>query len=215
LEKACKSLSFQEIQEINAQAGEQVQALHGFKLHLLRRHLIEKIAISLPPTFFNHMLNELEEYKQVLNSLKAGKIPLYTPVHEQLLWLSDAVGHAETIVATLDPTEKELQQKSKHFSKKFRNLYLKSIEMAGYLRTGLQEFPALSRLICLVELEMELFKAFLTELKVSRTNDEVLGTFSPLMADHMTREECYFLVKLSKVTNIKRPDCDPTKPRQI
>ncbi|QQE75753.1 DUF2935 domain-containing protein [Brevibacillus composti] len=33
------------------------------------------------------------------------------------------------------------------------------------------------------------------------------------MADHMSREECYYLMKLSEVTDVNVPDCYPTRPR--
>jgi hypothetical protein len=34
------------------------------------------------------------------------------------------------------------------------------------------------------------------------------------MADHMAREECYYLMKLAESTEVvKAPYCDPTKPR--
>jgi hypothetical protein len=33
------------------------------------------------------------------------------------------------------------------------------------------------------------------------------------MADHMFREECYYLMKLSESANLDTPNCDPTKPR--
>jgi hypothetical protein len=58
-----------------------------------------------------------------------------------------------------------------------------------------------------------MFQAFLCELEELRLTDELLGTLSPLMADHMSREECYYLMKLSEVTDVKDPNCYPTKPR--
>jgi hypothetical protein len=58
-----------------------------------------------------------------------------------------------------------------------------------------------------------MFQAFLCELEELRLTDELLGTLSPLMADHMSREECYYLMKLSEVTDVKAPNCYPTKPR--
>ena len=33
------------------------------------------------------------------------------------------------------------------------------------------------------------------------------------MADHMFREECYYLTQLSLKTNVSKPPCDPTTPR--
>ncbi len=45
-------------------------------------------------------------------------------------------------------------------------------------------------------------------------NQEVLGVLSPLMADHMAHEECYYLQKLEETTGeVKPPACDPAKPR--
>ena len=45
-------------------------------------------------------------------------------------------------------------------------------------------------------------------------NNEMLSTFSPLMADHMMREECYYLMKVAEASNTEKPNCDPTKPRR-
>ncbi|MCY9423697.1 DUF2935 domain-containing protein, partial [Bacillus paralicheniformis] len=45
--------------------------------------------------------------------------------------------------------------------------------------------------------------------------DQMLGTFSALMADHMMREECYYLMKIAESTNTQKPACDPAKPRLL
>nr|WP_318153098.1 DUF2935 domain-containing protein [Metabacillus arenae] len=75
-------------------------------------------------------------------------------------------------------------------------------------------FPALSRFHNHVELEMTVFKAFLRELEEMGLTKEILGVLTPLMADHMAREECYYLTKLAETTaEVKMPDCDPAKPR--
>lgn len=62
-------------------------------------------------------------------------------------------------------------------------------------------------------MEMKLFQIFLHELEEMRMNNELLGVLTPLMADHMSREECYYLMKLSEVSDVKTPDCYPTRPR--
>jgi hypothetical protein len=46
-----------------------------------------------------------------------------------------------------------------------------------------------------------------------RLTKELLGTLLPLMADHMAREECYYITKLSWVSDVAPPGCDPGKPR--
>lgn len=108
LEFARKNLSAEELNTLTQHASAETEQLRAFKLHLLERHLVGKIAISLSPTFLNHMVNELEEM---------------------------------------------------------------------------------------------------------RMQNELLGVLTPLMADHMSREECYYLMKLSEVSDVQAPDCYPTKPR--
>jgi hypothetical protein len=57
------------------------------------------------------------------------------------------------------------------------------------------------------------FRKYLKELEVGILEKEILGTLSPLMADHMSREECYYLTKLSIVAGTRNPECNPAKPR--
>ncbi|MFJ7754589.1 DUF2935 domain-containing protein [Peribacillus muralis] len=52
-----------------------------------------------------------------------------------------------------------------------------------------------------IALEMELFQLFLSVLEEIKLSAQALGTFSPLMADHMWREECYHLMKRVEATN--------------
>ncbi|MFS0554505.1 DUF2935 domain-containing protein [Brevibacillus sp. 179-C9.3 HS] len=214
LATARKNLSSDEIYVLNEQANVLTQQLREYKLHILERHLIGKISISLPPTFLNHMVNELEEYERILHALLGGSLPPTNhPVDIHLLWLSDAAGHAATITSTLDMVEKDYQLKSERFTKQFEHFYQKAIELAGYLRTNLHNFPALHRFNHQAELEIKLFQVFLHELEEMRMNNELLGVFSPLMADHMSREECYYLMKLSQVSDVQAPDCFPSRPR--
>jgi len=214
LEYARQDLRTEEVATLTQQACELTESLRDFKLHLLQRQLVGKISISLPPTFLNHMVNELEEYQRILDAILTGQeIPCEHPLHYHLLWLSDAVGHAATITSLMDMVEKDVQMKSEHFTMKFAHFYQKAVELAGYLRTNLQEFPALHRFNHQAEMEIQLFQVFLHELLEMRMHNAVLGVLSPLMADHMSREECYYLMKLSEVSDVKSPDCYPTKPR--
>lgn len=200
--------------QIAASAEDQVLNLREFKLELLRKHLSGKIKIHLSPTFINHMVNELEEYVRIINYLKSGQVPpIYHELHHHLLWLMDAAGHSDAISANLDAVEKSLRTNSDLFTKQFENFYLKAVEMAGYLRTNLTAFPALSKFNSDIQLEIKLFQNFLNEIEELRLSKQALGTFAPLMADHMFREECYYLTKLAQSANIEMPNCDPSKPR--
>lgn len=202
------------VQSLAAKAETEVENLRSFKLELIKQHLVGKIKIHLSPTFINHMVNELEEYLRILTHLKAGRVPpIYHELHYHLLWLLDATGHAEGITSNLDGVEKKLKQKSHTFTKNFEAFYLKAVELAGYLRTDLSEFPALSKMNQDSQLEIKLFQSFLQEIEELRLSKQALGTFAPLMADHMYREECYYLLKLAESANLAPPNCDPARPR--
>ena len=178
---------------------ESVKKLRAFKLSIIERHITSQMKIHLSPTFINHMVNELEEYLLILNYLKQGEIPpIFHELHHHLLWLVDASGHAGAINDQLDGVEKRLKEKSSTFTKHFDQFYLKAVELTGYLRTNIQKFPALNRFNHEVEIEMALFKTFLNELEEMELSAEVLGTFTASMADHMTREEQYYLTKLAE-----------------
>lgn len=191
------------------------QSLRQYKLSLLEAHLVGNIKIGLPPTFLNHMVNEAEEAIRVISFLAQGQMPpAVQSLHHDLLWLLDAAGHAGGIHDRLDPTEKKCKHISEKFMKDWEAFYLKAVEFAGYLRTNVRDFPALSKFHRDIELEMAVFMKFLDELEEMRWTKETLGTLSPLMADHMAREECYYLTKLSETTAVvKPPACDPTRPR--
>ncbi|MCQ6279288.1 DUF2935 domain-containing protein [Bacillus sp. EB600] len=200
--------------QLTAQAEIEVIKLREFKLELMRKHLVGKIKIHLSPTFLNHMVNELEEYVRILKHLQDGQVPpIYHELHHHLVWLLDAAGHSEAIASNLDGVEKKLREKSESFTKNFEAFYLKAVELAGYLRTNLTTFPALSKMNSDTQLEIKLFQNFLDEIEDLRLSHQALGTFAPLMADHMLREECYYLIKLAESAKLDPPNCDPGKPR--
>ena len=182
---------------------ESVTRLRSFKLSIIKRHLTGEMKIHLTPTFINHMVNELEEYLRVLSYLKHGKVPpIFHELHHHLIWLLDASGHAGAIDDRMDGVEKRLKEKSSVFTKHFKQFYIKAVELTGYLRTNINRFPALNRFNHDVEVETNLFKTFLAELEEMELSAEVLGTFSASMADHMAREEQYYLMKLAEATKL-------------
>lgn len=214
LVRARQPLAGAQLMALTQQAHNQVKELRDFKLELIRRHLVGQAQIHLTPTFLNHMLNELDEYLRILDSLLLKQqIPVFNPVHLHLLWLLDAAGHSFYLAASLDEVEKMLIHRSIDFNKIFKDLHDKALEMGGYLRTGLKNFPALNRLNNQAEKEIQLFSGFLLELQQLILSNKALLTLTPLVTDHMLREDCYYLINLALVSEISTPNCDPTKPR--
>ncbi|WP_100398954.1 DUF2935 domain-containing protein [Bacillus sp. FJAT-44742] len=214
LERSREALLDDELITLSREAFEASQKIRTFKLAIIKEHLVGQITIKLTPTFLNHMVNEVEEYIRILGYLIQGeKAPPAHALHHHLVWLLDAAGHADGITGSLDMVEKKLKRSSQSFTKTFEEFYIKAVEMTGYLRANVTQFPALSRFNHQVELEITLFKAFLNEIEELGLTDEMLSTLSPLMADHMAREECYYLMKLAESSNISAPECNPASPR--
>ncbi|WP_210365136.1 DUF2935 domain-containing protein [Bacillus sp. REN3] len=202
--------------ELSFLADEEARKIRQFKLNLIAKMLTGKVEIHFGPTFVNHMVNEVEEYIRVLQYLKKKqKPPVFHELHHHSIWLLDAAGHAGAISSNLDQTEKKLKEKSDAYLKQFEDFYLKAVEMTGYLRTNLATFPAIQRMNSEVSLEIRLFMKFLDELKEMEMAEMALGSFAPLMADHMFREECYYLTKVAEATEMEMKKCDPGKPRVL
>jgi hypothetical protein len=200
--------------QLSRKANEEANNIRSFKLEILQKHLVGKIKMQLGPTFINHMVNEVEEYILVLKYLQKGEIPpLFHELQHHLIWLLDAAGHAGAISDNMDRIENKIKEKSDDYTKKFEAFYLKAVELAGFLRANVTSFPALDRFNQDVSLEMKLFMGFLDEIEELELSKQALGTFDALMADHMSREECYYLTKLAQSTNLSPPTCDPAKPR--
>lgn len=179
-------------------AEELTKEMRDYKLSILERQLKGNVVIHLTPTFINHMVNELEEYILILDYLKQGETPpIFHELHHHLLWLRDASGHASSINDKLDGVEKRLKEKSFSFAHHFEQFYMKAIELTDYLRTNETSFPALKRFNHDVEIELNLFKVFLHELEEMELSAEVLSSFTASMADHMAREEHYYLSKVA------------------
>ncbi|MDQ0256938.1 hypothetical protein J2S74_004383 [Evansella vedderi] len=214
LAEARRSLNDKNLMTLLKQANDTTFEFRKLKLAIIRDQLVGDVKITLPTTFLNHMVNELEEALRLFSFLlKREPPPEVHPLHHDLLWLLDAAGHSGAINDNLDHVEYDLKLKSERFKNEWEDFYIKAVELAGYLRSNITQFPALSKFHKDIELEMEVFKAFLRELEEMRLGKEVLGVLTPLMADHMAREECYYLMKLAETTELSMPQCDPTKPR--
>lgn len=209
-----RKMSLAELSTFNKQVIDKVKKLKSFKIHLIQRHLTEHPSLNLSPSLLSHMVNELEEYESTLRYLDGGKIPpAVHPIHHHHLWLLDGIGHAASISSSLDMSERELRKELQEFEQDFCRYYNKAQELASYLRTGLLSFPALTRFNLEANQLMVQFISLLTELKELSLKNEILGSTDPLFFDHMIREECYYLRKLSQVTEIQPPNCDPASPR--
>jgi hypothetical protein len=177
-----------------------ISSFVSFKKLLLRKSLQCAVEISLPPTFINHMINEAVTGYNTLSSVYSNmledKVTHDIELHK--IWLPDASGHAATIAADLDPTEAELIKKSEAFKNDFNNLFIKSRELGIMLKRASLEDGALEQFNQDVIMKMNEFIEFLEMIKELRQTCRILGTISPLIPDHMIREEKYYLEHIKR-----------------
>jgi len=76
LAEARKPLNELEVELLTQRAQQYALEIREFKLQLIREHLIGNIKIELPPTFINHMVNEVEEYLRVIHWILNREIPI-------------------------------------------------------------------------------------------------------------------------------------------
>lgn len=186
-----------------------VKDIGKLKKDLLRAMLTNGVQCSLPPTFVNHMLDELHEYEQILNQQDRGHI-----FFAAKLWLTDATGHAAALGSMLDPCEKDHITTMDSFEDQLCALRLTTEEFIGYLRANLPRFPALQKLTADATETIERFTGVLNEMLTLRQKGALLGTLRPLLLDHMIREACYALNRFAQENDdAAELMCDPTQER--
>jgi hypothetical protein len=171
----------------------------NFKRQILRRLLQCNIEINFPPAFINHMINEANEFLRTIDRILNPNlaIDMVNAAQENLrlhrIWLPDGAGHAASVISTLDPNEATLIEEAKTFKASFEQLFLKAIELSQMLPRASLMDGNLNRFNQDVAILLTEFVRYLRRLRELRGQCTVLGTLKPLMADHMIREENYYL----------------------
>lgn len=170
----------------------------NFKRLLLGRVLTCQLNTSLPPTFYNHMINEAMEFYKALMDIKSNvqADPLLANLNLHMIWLPDAAGHAATIASDLDPVEKNLIEEAQEFEKRFNAMTIKIQELSKMLtRTSLMD-GALKYMNEEAKKSIEEFIYYLDKIRKLKARCKILSVLKLLMPDHMIREENYYLHKI-------------------
>ncbi len=210
LQRAWDPLDDAQMRQLDQDAFNAAQEIRKYKLHILSRQLTGKISISITSGLVSRLVNEAEAYLEILAVFLQNKEYIIEPVPLHLLWLMDAAGHAEDIAKGFNFSNADLKTKTLSYQKEFLDLYIRAAEMKGFFRIGVKDFPSFDQLNTDVNERMTEFTEFFVAINSKIIGGKVMSTVSPLMLDHMYREECYYLMQLSKVSEIKPPVCDPT-----
>lgn len=170
---------------------------YRFLLQHLALALSSRLSTALSASLINHMVSETAEYLALLDAFPFGKT-VFPAIHHHMLWLFGSREHAAAVGGSLDPTERETVLTCGEFERQFDTLYLRSVCLRGFMRTELTAFPALDRLSFEASDDAGRFRTFLEGLRDSRKSGEILGSLPPEAADHMAREEDYYLRKIQE-----------------
>jgi hypothetical protein len=156
----------------------------------------------LPPTYYNHLLNELEELLIVLSEIRSKDSTVkHNVLRDHLVWVSDSAGHAAFIASKLDQVETMYREEAKAFENTFDKMYLKTVELAGYYRSDAAAVaPLLSRFNRQITELLREFIHYLVELQEGVDQLQILGTLNSMLIDHMAREGNYYLQKIEAVS---------------
>ncbi|MEX2104096.1 MAG: DUF2935 domain-containing protein [Bacilli bacterium] len=193
-----RSWSVEPAYSFNCEALNVATHFRNFNQHILDLSLVCKVKIQMTPTFLEHMTREAEEYISVIQLLQTGcpVLPATLTLHQHLLWLPDASGHAAIIRSKVDPTEQEIIDQTSMFKMDFEALYKRALELSTMLNTNPRYIPSLDRLNEMSTEQINMFIHFLEDLELMAKECAILGSVSPLMADHMARESKYYIDKI-------------------
>jgi hypothetical protein len=158
----------------------------ALKLYVIEEQVTRDAKLSLSPTFIKHSKDELQMFDRLLS----GEAVDLWDYHK--LWLNDTAGHCQAITCRVDETEKSIKKKYKKLCKDFKELHSKAMEYSEYFVSG-EVFPAVAKLTSDSVAHVTIFLRSVSELLSMKKENLVLGTISPLMLDHMVREQSYYI----------------------
>ena len=176
-------------------------AFVNFKKVLLQRLLGCQLNTSLPPTFYNHMINEAIEFCKAMFIIQnnAAENPVCKNIDLHRKWLPDTAGHAATIACGLDPAEKLLKKQAMDFEEVFNKLGKKADELGIMLMRTCLSNGVLAELNKEVKMHLEDFLCYLDKIRILTAECKVLSVIKPLMPFHMMREGIYYLDNIKAV----------------
>lgn len=171
----------------------------NYKKILLKKLLENDIELHLSLTTVNDMISEATEFYRILNKPRLDDLP-YSKITENIilhyLWIPDAAGHAGSIVSNLDPIESTLIKEAEEFKRLFNCLFIKLVGLEKMLNRTKSDDGYLKYFNKEAIDTMRDFVSYLEKIKDLRQNKMILGILNPIMADHMIKEENYYLMNL-------------------
>lgn len=200
--------------DVNRKAYPIVQDFRHFLLVIIRTQISEKSAIGILPDYLGVYVNESELYLSYLYAAMQGAPFTMNALEVALVWTLNAYLGAVHLEDNLGTAFVDFKTKATDYSHGFLILYLRAQILDGFLRTGLKHFPMLDAFYNDLANHMTKYAEFVVDIIQLTEKRTFVGTLSLLDLDDLYRILCYVMKKLSEVSSIRPPACDPTAPRR-
>ena len=191
-----------------------MQDFRRFVLLIIRTQISEKSVIGILPDYLGVYVNESELYLSYLYVAMQGAPFAMNALDIALVWTLNAYLGAVHLEDNLGIAFVEYKTKARDFSQGFLVLYLRAQILQGFMRTGLRHFPMLDAFYNDLASHMTKYAEFVVDIILLTEKRTFVGTLSLLDLDDLYRILCYIMKKLSEVSSIHPPACDPTSPRR-
>lgn len=188
--------TFPEVQRINSNAMNLVNRTIDYKSKVLANVLTCRVLNRNYPTLLEHVLEEAEFYRRILNALESfDEIPIKNElVEKEVFWNHIMEEHSLFIRGLLDPEEERLIKIAHKFAQEFEKLAKEAEEVLNknlpYERITKRSKEATKDII-----------TFKESGTVGLINCEIKSIILPLLADHLLREAYHYL----RVLKTKKP----------
>lgn len=212
--RAHQNLTTDQLAQLNKDAYAAVENIQRFFLQMLSLQIRSGYPILINPAVINNAVSFSEEYLRLLKAFIKNEQPAAdTAIQMDVNWLPRSIQMSKIIFESLGIYQTELRQKVESFSDRLTGLFLNSIELNGMTRIGTSDFPIMNQHQKEVVNTLNDFYKFLGSIISLRRQNALPGTLSVLYLDRAMRMICYFLRKLTILTDFEQPDCDLAMPR--
>lgn len=171
----------EKVHNINCRSFNLLEEVIEFKKKLLALFSNCEIFMTMYPHMLDHLIREAELYFNSLTCLMKKRLPKEPIIDELNFWNHIMEEHAEFIDGLLDPTEKDIKEKSEEFAERFGKLVEESVKC--HEKQLLEKSLAASK-------DIRDFKTAATE---GILGCQIKSIIPPLLSDHVLREANHYI----------------------
>ncbi len=205
------TMTDEELAARNKKAYKNVQEFRKYLLSILKEQIEQELLIHMNPQTLSMMVNTTELLLDGLAAYMRGEYPDTSTLTTE--WLENMMISSLAIENHIGNLYFEQKNKARDFAELFLKLHMKSHTLDGMRRTGLKDFPAMSELYDEIQKAMIGYAEFLVDLTRLIADKKYTGALSLLNVDSTYRRACFFMIKLSQISTVPAPACNPAAGR--